>query len=72
MAVVVVVLLLGLLSLPVATVAVSTGLVPAAAARGVIGTRTVVLVPLVMVAELLHDTSVPEVEQVKPLLVNEA
>ena len=68
----VVVLLFGLLSLPVATVADSTGLVPTAPSNGVIGTRTVVLAPLVMVAELLHDTSVPEVEQVKPLLVNVA
>lgn len=31
-----------------------------------------VLAPLVMVAELLQATSVPDVVQVKPLLVNEA
>lgn len=70
--VVVVVLLFGLLSLPVAAVADSTGLVPVAPGSGVIGTSTVVLAPLVMDAGLLQLTSVPDVAQVKPLLVNVA
>jgi hypothetical protein len=70
--VVIAVLLLGLPSLATATVAESCGLVPAAAGRGVMGTCTVVLAPLVMVAEELQITSVPEVTQPKPLLVNEA
>ena len=69
---VVVVLLFTTPSLGVATVADNTGLVPTAAFSGVIGTNTVVLAPLVMVAELVQDTNVPAVEQVKPLLVNVA
>lgn len=66
--VVVAVLLAGLLSLAVDTVADNTGLVPAAAGRGVIVTCAVVLAPLVIIAELLQLTSVPEVAQLKPLL----
>lgn len=70
--VVVAVLLFGLLSLPVATVADRTRLVPVDAASGVMGTKIVVLVPFVTIVGLLQDTSVPEVAQVKPLLVNVA
>ena len=68
----VVVLLFGLLSLPVAAVADTIGLVPTAAGSGVIGTSTVTLAAFEIETGLLHDTSVPEVEQVKPLLVNVA
>lgn len=70
--VVVAVLLAGLLSLAAVSVADSTGLVPVATGRGVMGTCTVVLAPLVIVAEELQLTSVPEVTQPKPLLVNVA
>lgn len=63
------VLLLTLLSAAVATVPDSTGLVPTAAFSGVMGIVNVVLVPLVIAADELQLTSVPEVAQVKPLLV---
>ena len=61
-----------LLSLAVATVADRTGLVPAEAASGVMGTCTVVLTPLLSIPDELQLTKVPEVTQLKPLLVKEA
>lgn len=70
--VVVAVLLFGLLSLPVAAVADKIGLVPVDAARGVMGTNTVIPAPFVMEVGLLQDTRVPEVAQLNPLLLNVA
>ena len=63
------VLLLTLLSLAVATVPDSTGLVPTAAFSGVTGIVNVLLAPAVIEAGLLHDITVPDVVQLKPLLV---